>query len=474
MRLFPWIFPLAFFALGALGCSQPPPTPVYLSLDGIGSAEETNLYYQSMTDRPPEATLAEWKKSRCFPDDFPDAKDPNRPNIPNEVFKAFYYNPSDLGLGREMRCAVCPDDSKINPGLISCAVSNHGPKDGPTLGIATLARLKAKGAPDTVVSDGERKKIRRDVIRESLTILDNFLSPIKGAPKIFRGQTVAMDFDRGRLEPNDRVRFYIYDAESPAALIAPNTVPTGLIPGLALDNEGVKFMRNCTYCHGGIFDPKSNKIRGSSFLDFNLAYLNYGDSPELLNSNETSLEFSKNTKFTDATAPIDVKTGLPLDNQNRLASLNTLVNQTLSSSKLAPAIADRINKSIYLVDGNEPTGVSTNYIPAAAPVDPPAHPLPAWTDDDKKDLFVKVVRPYCATCHFSQSATFNLRPADDNATPLTFRTPDDWFKRKGIQAAIQKSVCASGDMPHAEVTRLNLLADPVAFGKLCQSVSSVH
>ena len=444
MRLWQLICTFALLTIAASSCSPPPPAAVYLSLDGIGSAEETNLYYQAMDPRP-EPTLAEWKKSRCFPDDkFPEVLNDSSPN---GQLKAFYYNPSDLGLGREMRCAKCPDKGG-KKGLISCAVSNHGPLDGPTLGIALANRLKKPDALNNQDPAQQHQDLRKAIIRESLQIVDDFLNQPAGTRTKFRRQTVAMDFDANRAA-NDQVRFYIYDAEDAKFFIPPNTVPGGLIPGLALDNEGVKFMRNCTYCHGGTFDPKTNLIRGSSFLDFNLAYLDYGDSPELLSAKEKKDgDFAETTQF---------KT-----NSVRLQKLNELVRTTLAASDLAPEIAKRIDSSHYTPDtsSGSTTGVTTDFVPDA------------WKTVDP-DLFVKVVRPYCATCHFSQSATFNLRPLDDNKTPLTFGSPVDWFDRKDILQTIQNSVCGSGDMPHAEVTRLNLLADTAAFGLICPS-PSVH
>jgi hypothetical protein len=400
-----------FGLLGA--CSKPPPL-VYLSRQGVGSAEETQRYYAAMGsgDQSPAApTLQKWFDARCF--------DPQ--------IAAFYYNPTDLGLGREMRCGRCPEknDPRGRDGLISCAVSNHGTP----LGIAVKQSLDAKLQAGEVNSATLQNNLRNAAIADALNKVADYVTkhPAQQPPQVaqtapFRGATVAMDYDP-RLPENERVRFFIYDGEDPIALTAPNTQAAGLIPGLQLDNEGVKFIRNCLNCHGGAYDEQRDVIVGASFLDFNTRLLKFGAGVTSREQNEASLR-----------------------------ALNELVRDT----KPAKMIRERTEATLA---GRE--------LPESW----------AGSGESVSKLYKDVVDPYCATCHFSQRAesielaqrlrdSF-LRPNLDKQRPIDFATFAKWSNQE-LQDLIRQTVCQSSDMPHAEVTRLNLLADEEAFGILCR------
>lgn len=383
-----------------LACTQSP-GPLFLSRPGVGSADEAAIYYRNIAAEP---TFAEWLSHRCF--DQPGA----------ETVKAFYYNDSDLGLGREMQCAICPQDAARNPGLISCAVSNHG--------VPREVDLAVNG------------RVREQSIKKALGDLERFLAG--GNAK--RGASVAMDYLPGRTP--DAVRFYIYDGEDPAKLQPGNTVPTGLIPGLQLDTEGVKFIRNCLSCHGGRYDEGRNLILGSSFLDFDVSLFVFGDDPIITAAAPAAGDM-------DFTAMRTRR----LDNQEPLRALNSVV---LRSSP-APAIAARIRGSY---PGCDVAQAGCQYQDGYVPDGWKARP-------EDTQLFTEAVHKHCTTCHFSQNPAENLQSEKEaQRRPWIFDTAAQWFA-DGNPAQIRRTTCESSDMPHAEVTRTNLKRNAAAFSALC-------
>lgn len=402
LRSQPTASALLLLLLTAGACSQNT-RYAFLNRLGYGSAEEVSQYYAAMTDAPPEATLREWMRSRCFDT--------------SQKF-AFYYNPTDLGLGREVRCAQCAQ------GRISCVVSNHGTPMGIEL---------AQGKSRAEASAKSLLAVDKYVAKEARA--DGFFDPRNPPPSgpEFRGASVAMDYDPARVA-DERVRFYIYDFENPEQLTPPNRVPAGLIPQLQLDNEGVKSIRNCMNCHGGSYDEARNVIVGASFLDLNVPLMQFGpdDSPR-----------------TSRTANLD-----------RMRTINQLVMNT----DPAIGIQERLCANYGL-----------KYPCKTADMRSLAPRVPAgW--EANPDLYHQVIDPYCATCHFSQRREFlplfstlrdhNLRPNLDDLRPLTFRSLTEWLNPT-LQKAIRQGVCGAADMPHAEVTRLNLAADPQALPLLC-------
>lgn len=412
-------------------CSQNPPL-VYLSRQGVGSAEETQRYYAAMGrdgGRPAAARLDQWFAERCFD------KEPR---------EAFYYNPTDLGLGREMRCAICPQDDP-RAGLISCAVSNHGTP----LGIAVKQAKEALLAQGQALTPAVGANLRDAAIEDALKKVAAYVEkhPVVGTPQLaisapFRGATVTMDYDP-KLPANERIRFYVYDGEDPDNLTAPNITPAGLLPGLQLDNEGVKFIRNCLNCHGGVYDEARDTIVGSSFLDFNTPQLKFGRD-----------ELTSRSK-----------------NEAALRALNQLVLRT----DPAAAIRARVCSNYSCSENGGVTVLSGNGATAGV--------LAEWSRDaaghraqENRDLYLTVMDKYCATCHFSQrpeTVALTVRLRDQTLLPellakrpIVFQSPEQWFDKE-LQQYIQRSVCQASDMPHAEVTRMNLLSDETAFLQIC-------
>lgn len=444
-------------ALLTAACSAQPPV-LFLSRPGngnTGSEEETLAYYQRIGADP---DLKTWMANRCF----------NTPGV--EVLEAFYYNGSDLGLGREIFCAECPPGS-AKPGLISCGVSNHGVPQG----------LDGFTFPFADNSGTKLGVGRKESIKGALTGLEQFRKSKAAGKFEIRGASVVFDFDKNRSEAEGKVRMYIYDANTPLLFSSVNRgkQPEVLIPGLQLDGEGealnakIKFMRNCLTCHGGKWDAKSNAIVGASFLDFDAFLFNY--------SNDIDPEIAVDpVKFPNPLARCD-KT---VEQFRKLSELILKVVDPAQGGTGAVMIQDRVKQNLannFFLKFNE-KGQCT-------PETENTYVTEKWNNNktvarignmniSAKEFFKTVVHKYCGSCHFSQTAGNNLR-LKDPSKPLTFEDPDQWFNNTNLidlspelptsVDLIKARVCGSSDMPHAEVTRNNMKRDAKAFAYVCNS-----
>lgn len=412
---------IALLALNALACTQQ--EFLFLTRPGqgtTGSKEESEAYYAAM-DSPPEPTLSEWLKSRCF-------------DSATEL-SAFYYNETDLGLGREMRCAECTSGPRT--GLISCSVSNHGVPQG--LDLVQFGRARPAS------------------IAKALGDLEDFVS----GRRTVRGATVTMDFDPKRT--SDKVRFYIYDASDPQLFALDSKGSESLIPGLQLDgeggtfNSGVKYMRNCLSCHGGRFDSETQRIVGSTFLDFDLSFLVFANDD--LNSYAPRIDIAAASHTTRSARNLD-----------QLRGMNALVRK-VAAAVGAAEIVRRIDGS-YDQPVEQATAVyHSGYVPTGWPDTQVVRQFEG-RPVSAHEFYDVAVHRYCAMCHFSQTSNNNLSQVDPNR-PLTMGSFEQWFSntnnrddQDGLRL-IHRDVCGSSDMPHAEVTRLNLLRDARALAYIC-------
>ena len=459
----------AYVILGSLllyACTKQD-TDVYLTRPGngnTGSHEETLRYYAALSSGArlgAESTLTEWLNNRCF----------NTPG--NGKIETDYYNAADLGLGRELLCWECPAGDP-NAGLISCSVSNHGVPQG-------LDRFQFTFG-DGVVKEDVRQ--RQASSKFALKLLDNYLTARNnGSALPLRGASVVFDFREDR---EDAVRLYIYDANDQKLFSAVNPNrddPVAgrehLITGLQLDGEGgalnarVKFMRNCLTCHGGKYDEKTDRILGLSFLDIDAALMNFGndEDPDIaLNQRDANQLTACQTNLPRMKLMMEkyvkrvvTKTGAIMIQDRIDHNLNN--NFFLSANSTGPCLKDK-NK-FYV-----PDGWNKGRIVARFP----------GRDISDREFFNVAVHKYCASCHFSQVPIYNLHGR--NGVPLTFATAEQWFqnenlidldtiRRENPNASsvdlIRKVVCGSSDMPHAEVTRLNMLRDSQAFSYVCSA-----
>lgn len=406
-----------------------------------GSVEETQRYYDSMPLVPQvEGRLDLWAKSRCI-------------NL-NDANAAFYYNGSDLGLGREMRCARCSDceactlssDPAVRQKSIACVVSNHGVPQGLDL----VANQRARGAS----------------IQNTLQALENDLAGILDKQKpILRAASVAMDYVPGRKD-GDPVRFYIFDGNIEAAFQKDNLArqPNVLLHSLQLDSEGDKFIRNCLSCHGGQYDA-DQRIRGASFLDFDISLFCFGDDKKCFGFDGNGSPLLSNAKLTQRKANLD-----------NLRKFNVLVLEVARGTG-ATGIVNRIVGSY---SGGDPASDRSEYVDGYVPKGWNQTTDAALLGTQKISLrtyYEVVAHKYCVTCHLSQTDGHNVTQLDQKA--LTFEDPQQWFVTnnskltpadpQNIAELIRARACGASDMPHAEVTRNNLKLDAPALNLLCNS-----
>lgn len=412
---------VAVLAAMSLGCGQQ--EFLFLTRPGqgtTGSREESLAYYAAM-DVPPERTLGEWLRARCFGE-------------PSEL-SAFYYNETDLGLGREMRCAECTEGPRA--GLISCSVSNHGVPQG-------LDRVQFG-------------RSREASIAKALGDLEDFVA---GRRQV-RGATVTMDFDPRRA--SDKVRFYVYDASDPQLLALDSEGPESLIPGLQLDgeggtfNSGVKYLRNCLSCHGGRYDSESQRIVGSTFLDFDQSFLVFANDDS--NVHVPRIDIAGATHTTRSARNLD-----------QLRAMNALVRK-VAVSVGATEIVGRIDGSYDLPVEQAAATYQAGYVPSGWPKTQTVRQFEG-RPVSAHEFYQVAVHRYCAMCHFSQTPNNNLSQLDPTR-PLSLAGFEQWFQNSNNRddpdsvRLIHREVCGSSEMPHAEVTRLNLLRDARALAYIC-------
>lgn len=180
----------------------------------------------------------------------------------------------------------------------------------------------------------------------------------------------------------------------------------------ALDGEGPKTTpRMCMACHGGTYDPSTHSVLGGSFLPFDVYYFQYGKG--------TTGDF--------------YHTPLPSldDQQEQFRQLNAIVKATNPT----PAIAT-------VIDGMYPDGVGNANSTAVDGFVPSG-----WSGHET--LYTSVVRQYCRSCHLASGLDFG-----------SFQQ----FKNSAVN--IERLVCETHDMPHAEVPLAMFWKDTLAQNDL--------
>ena len=182
------------------------------------------------------------------------------------------------------------------------------------------------------------------------------------------------------------VKFFVYDGEG------------ALLTDAELDTEGLKAVPGvCLACHGGHYDAATHTVSGASFLPFNLKSFKYGSAPGQDRASQ----------------------------EEGLRQLNAMVRNTRPTLSGPPdPIADYIEGMYVQGYGTPFTIARDDYVP------------PGWSGH--QDLYLNVVRPYCAGCHLA------LGPDRD----LDFTRFDQLSSRK---SRVQALVCSIKTMPHSEV-----------------------
>jgi hypothetical protein len=325
--------------------------PNYLSRKGFIDATQTTSYYNAVN--APQ-TLTDFRRRFGF-------------DTQAEV-DAVYYNLGDLGIGREMHCTTFDRNGQNGT---ACYVRNYGDRGD---GIGDFSGNADRAMRDAVAQRGSFAAV-------CMVKFGNTFADPQG---------------------ND-VQFFVYDANENIA----NRAQLDSVDS----NDAIP--NNCTNCHGGNYDDRTQVLTGSTFLPFD---------PE-------SFLFAKDKGFSFA------------EQEDQFRQLNVMMKNAGSPPGTA-----------QLVDGfyggkSDVAGTHTNldWIPAG------------WNgSEEAKTVYREVYKPYCRTCHTSQVGEF------------AFMTYDD-FKTEAAKTS--NSVCTINEMPVAEATMKNFWASS-ARGFLVNSVDA--
>jgi hypothetical protein len=205
------------------------------------------------------------------------------------------------------------------------------------------------------------------------------------------GQTVAMEFSPPPAGGRPIVKFYVYDQ-------AGNLTPTA-----KLDSQGLKVMPYiCLVCHGGVYGDSTNPDKGASFREFDVSAFDYDRRPSSPYTQENLQPVFK--VLNDI-----VRNTAPNPDQR---------DPTKSPPVLGP-IVDLIN---VMSASPDPIKAARDYVP------------PGWAANP--DLYHRVTRPYCRSCHIAQAYDYSWTDFSQ------------WTKRL---RQLEAQVCSKHNMPHAQV-----------------------
>jgi hypothetical protein len=310
-----------------------------------------------------------------------------------------YYNKNELGLGRELGCGDWnPDDEGADPNDpsswgIACWVTNYGATFGDVHTSLQEALL------------GRNAK-----------------------------NTVAIVYRPG-LPAGYQVQFYVYDGNG------------DLQDWAQLDKMGPrKHPQVCTNCHGGTYDAGSHLVQGAHFLPLDPNTVAFSDTAAATDESlyqggytpapDLSHWWSRNAQEEDIRRVNQIAHGtiVPWGGGAPLAHLVT--QQLTSYQRLA-------------LDGLYAGGLDTPGQQALPP--DRAWVPPNWSyDDTDRDVYTKVVKPYCITCHNAVSSPLS----DAFQTPWILRTFPAVSDPSPASSLVYGFVCSSGAylMPQAQIT----------------------
>ncbi|HEU4412536.1 MAG TPA: hypothetical protein VFS43_45255 [Polyangiaceae bacterium] len=161
----------------------------------------------------------------------------------------------------------------------------------------------------------------------------------------------------------------------------------------------------CTGCHGGTYDPETHLTRYARFLPAFPDLLAFADGPDA--------------------APGVTRAG----QEERLRALNEVATRSPLTPLQREALA-----------GAYPAGLTTpgaTFAPGWAP--------PGWSDTPThRDLYDRVARPYCLTCHAAEERDLAGQP---QRSYTMFESYEAF-----IQTPLAAYVCGSFSMPNAQPT----------------------
>lgn len=168
------------------------------------------------------------------------------------------------------------------------------------------------------------------------------------------------------------------------------------LQSLTFDSEGAKAVpHSCLSCHGGQWNPATNRVTGASFLPLDPSALVFGVTHA---GDRTTYERS--------------------GQEERVRRINQIVAMSAPTSAVASYINGLYNGAV-----NTPGAVArTDYVPSG------------WSA--QTGFYLSTVKPYCATCHLAAPSSVNFA---------------SWGNFLQNKAAIQNAVCVAHTMPHAEI-----------------------
>ncbi len=303
---------------------------------------------------------------------------PNRPYT-----EAVYGNATDLGVGRRTDCAQGVTRGQNPRAVTVCYATNHGVGPGQP-GFADPAFITGVAAGGNTFApqySAERERREGTPTLAELQSMDRWEGMRRSASMIV-------------LDASGSAQFFSFDAgvnQMPGSLgwnWRQQPVP---IHTAVLDSEGDKFVPHvCMTCHGGRYNPSTNKVDGASLLPLD---------PNLLSFANTA-------------------TGNRASQEENIRRINAVIVMSGSS----PAV----KSYIYGLYGN------TVLTPGARAV--PDYVPSGWSQ--QAGLYRSVVKPYCAMCHLA---------APPNVSFLS------WGNFQQNAGLIHQSVCKSHTMPQAEL-----------------------
>lgn len=351
-----------------------------------GTPSETEIYYQSVyvdengvdTSRTILSELATLQafKTRYF-DNLSSCVSVN--NLQVHRPPAIYFNKGDLGIGREMHCSYndCTKET-------ACFVKNFGKPDG-------SAHFSSDKTFAQQANDANKPFA-------TVVMVSRGLMPIGAPNKVF----FAVYGHQGR-----------YGAGASPPLVQ-NTSP--LATEAPLDNRAYnKFIPgNCLVCHGAaaIYNKTTRQVSNAYFLPFDVQH---------------AFDYYSNNRSN------------PLSRAKQ-ESLFKRLNQIISKTDLYTQLPDAraLLNGFY---GAPPADSAPNTWPSPTFKDDfvPQGWNVSGINDDTRQIYKKVVAPYCRTCHISD--------------PLFHF--GSWNDFVAFQFQIRERVCKARDqniMPNAEAT----------------------
>lgn len=371
-----------------------PGSPVWLYYpSGTGSASESLNYYNTVLNlvnsTPATETLTAFRSRNQFG--------------PGNDVVAYYYNAADLGLGREMHCAVGTGANR------ACYVSNYG---------VTPQSPPPAADPQSAVLDA--------IVGHNLFA------------------TVAMESYPGTSQP---IRFYVYDAAGNLLVDRQN----GLVgKPVILDGDATpKYAPHiCIPCHGGTYN--SGVVSGASFLPFDVYSFIY--------SNQIFISIGFNFSYLRPFPHPNVflRTYHLKDQQDAFRRLNQIVKDTNPSNTNPNNPIGTYIDALYSPNGvSNPSSIAQDCF-SGVPQDlgTPSFPclIPSgWNIQGSvfpiTTLYNTVVRPQCRMCH--------------NTLPPQF-VNFDWTNYYNFisNCGIIANELNNLGMPHAEVPYLHFWLSP--------------